>query len=407
MLRVHSVEETISVLNENFSEYSLPVERVSLYDAFNRVNKYDIYSDWDVPDFNRSTVDGYSLKACETFGSSDSIPSEFFKTEQVEMGIKPDFIIEEQQASYTPTGGYLPEGADSVVMVEYVDEADDTMILVNKPVSPGENVIVKGSDIKKGQLVLKAGEKINSLHLGVLASIGIAEIDVLKELRVGIITTGDEIISPDKKLSPGEIRNSNEYYLFGALKRMGAVPKSFGIVKDNFDDIYNMLNLALKESDIVLITGGSSAGVKDQTANVIDKAGNPGVLIHGISVKPGKPTIIGKINDKPVIGLPGHPGAVAAVSEYFIRHLISIIYHKRNKNFIKAVMGFNYGSNNGRAEFLPVVLEKDTDGYNAMPLPSGSFQLFNLSRADGCVLIKSELEGLNKGDEVEVIKYED
>ncbi|HBD94050.1 MAG: hypothetical protein A2015_13235 [Spirochaetes bacterium GWF1_31_7] len=403
MLRVESVEDTISIIIDNFSDYTIASELIELNHSSGRVVTSDIYSNYNIPDFDRSTVDGYSIVASDSFGTSDSIPAEFKVVGSVAMGDISHCVVESGKAVYTPTGASIPDGADGVVMIEYADELSNNVILVNKSISPGENIIKTGSDIKKGSLVVKQGTVLKSIHLGLLASIGVSRVEVRKKIKAGIIITGDEIISPECELKKGQIRNSNGYFLYGALIEMGVEPVNYGIIEDNYDSILTLVQAALENCDMVILTGGSSVGLQDHTSKVIDALGTPGVLVHGISVKPGKPTIIGKSKGKPVIGLPGHPAAVVTITNYFVRKIIDVMQSNTTiPQSIHACMGINYGSNNGRAEFLPVQLQVIDNQTIAYPITGRSFQLFNLAQSDGFIVIPSDCEGLAQGAEVTV-----
>jgi molybdopterin molybdotransferase len=302
----------------------------------------------------------------------------------------------------------LPQGADSVVMLEHTQQIDENMIEVVKPVSPGENVIHAGEDAEKGEYILKSGHKLRPQDIGAIAGLGITEIWVYEKPKVSIISTGDEIVAADKPVKPGQVRDINSYTLSGLIKDSGGTPLKKGIFTDTYDILKDIVESSLKDSDMILITGGSSVGTKDMTAKVINDLGKPGVLFHGVSLKPGKPMIGGIINGMPVFGLPGHPAAVSVCFEIFIRPVLKDQSGLKDEKFdktkrtLKARITKNISSSPGREEHIGVTLEKRNGELWAIPLLGKSGLITTLTRADGTAVIPLRKLGVQEGDFVEV-----
>lgn len=407
MLDVKSVSETIKIINDNFKDIKLENEVLSIEEAVGRIAAADLKAAEDIPGFNRSSVDGFSVISSDTFGASESLPAQLRLVGEVKMGEKPRISLKTGQAVYVPTGGELPQNADAMVMIEYTENFNDGYIYINKSSAPGSHVVFRGDDVRTGDIKIKAGTRIRPQDVGIMAAMGYSKIPVRKKLRVGIISTGDEIVDINEQPVGSQVRDINSYALYAGLINSGAQPKLYGIVKDSFNDIKQVVEKALTESEIVLISGGSSAGNRDETSRVIDSLGSPGVLVHGIAVKPGKPTIIGKVNEKAVIGLPGHPASAYAIYHVFVNHLLNVMSGRQEgfKPLLRAEMTYNYPSNNGREEFLPVEL-KDIDGkLYASPVFGKSGMITLLTAANGYVHISRGSEGIDKGNEVEVVLF--
>lgn len=407
MFNVKSVNEALKIIDENFCNYNLDSEIIRIEEASGRITASDIYAKEDIPGFNRSSVDGYAVIASDTFGASDSLPAQLKLAGEVRMGESPDFSILQGQAAYVPTGGELPQNTNAVVMVEYTENLDDGFIYINKPVAPGNNVVLKGDDIRSSSIVIKANHKLRAQDIGVLAAIGKREVEVKRKVKVGIISTGDEVVPVDEKLTGSKVRDINSYVLYSGLLEYGAEPKAYGIVGDCNESIRAVVEKALSECDAVLVSGGSSVGNRDETYKVINSLGTPGVIIHGIAVKPGKPTIVGKVQNKAVIGLPGHPASAYLIFRIFVYRLLDTIYgiKMRYENIINAYMEGNYPSNNGREEFLPVRLKKTDGKFIARAIFSKSGLIASLSSADGYIRIGRGTEGITSGQEVEVTLF--
>ncbi|OPY38655.1 MAG: molybdopterin biosynthesis protein MoeA [Methanoregula sp. PtaU1.Bin051] len=381
---------------------SLPVlEKVPLDSAAGRVLAAPVLADTDIPGFDRSVVDGYAVKAADTAGAGETIPAMLQCTGKVAMGdsgiLQP---IKPGECMYVPTGGPLPAGADAMVMVENTETAGD-MVLVKKPVAHGENVLLSSEDFKKGEIVLPAGRKLSPQDVGVLAAAGCARVPVTKKPVVGIISTGNELVPVIKKPSPGQVRDANASMLGAFLLGYGCIPKLYGIVKDEKPAFESVVTRAVAECDVVLLSGGSSKDERDMTAGTI--AGLGEVLIHGVAITPGKPTIIGRVSGKPVFGLPGHPASAYIVLIAIVRPLIDRMLgmEKPEVRTLQATLAMNIPSQRGREDYVRV---KVADGI-ATPVFGKSGLLNTLVASDGVVCIPAGSEGLEKGSEVEVILW--
>jgi len=407
MFSVKDVNETISIIYHNFKGYMLEAESVSLKEAVGRITAENILASEDIPGFNRSSVDGYAVISPDTFGASDSLPAQLELVGEVRMGEKPDFTLEKGQAAYVPTGGELPQNADAMVMIEYTENFDDGFIYINKSAAPGNHVVFKGDDAKEGNTVIKAGHALRPQDIGALAAIGYSEVAVKRKIKVGIISTGDEVVDVSEKPTGSKVRDVNTYSLYAGILEYGGEPKVYGIIRDDYGLIREAVSRAIEENDVVLISGGSSVGAKDETYKVIDSLGAPGVLVHGIAVKPGKPTIIGKALGKAIIGLPGHPVSAYFIFRVFVHRLMDVITGASTKfaKSVRAELELNYPSNNGREEFVPVSLSEAGEKLIAQPVFSKSGLITLLTSADGYVHISRGSEGLTAGEEVEVILF--
>jgi len=380
---------------------SVVTECVRVEQSAGRVLAAAITADSDIPGFDRSIVDGYAVRSSDTTGASDAIPSQLFTAGRVIMGTGGlNVVIREGQCAYIPTGGILPEGADAVVMVEYTEEAGD-IVLVKKPVSHGENVLLRDEDFKQGELIFSPGRRITPQEAGVLAACGNNRVQVAKKPVVGIISTGNELVPVSEKPGPGQVRDANASMLAAWLNEYGCIPELFGIVPDERCAFEEGIEKALSTCDLILLSGGSSKDDRDMTAGVIAAKGE--VIVHGIAIAPGKPTIIGRIAGKPVIGLPGHPASAFVVLIAIVRPLIDTMLglERPQLRTRKATLTENVPSQRGREEYVRVRVE----GEMATPLFGKSGLLNTLVRSDGLVRIPAGYEGLEKGSSVEVILW--
>ncbi len=405
---VITVEVAFERLSKNFSPKSLPETEIRIEESYNRILSRDIFSPEDLPNFARSTVDGFAVSSSDTFGVSEGMPAYLNVRYEILMGEMPNFILRKGEATKIATGGMLPEGADAVVMLEHTQEVDGSMIEVIKPVAPGENVVQIGEDVKKEGIVLKKGYKLRPQDVGVLAGLGITEVSVYVKPKVSIVSTGDEIIPPDRTLKPGQVRDINSYNLAGLLLDAGAIPLKKGIYKDEYDIIRDVIDKSLRDSDMVLISGGSSVGAKDVAAQVINDLGKPGVLFHGVSLKPGKPFIGGIVDNIPIFGLPGHPAAVSICFEIFVKPVLSLFSGLSKERFrggrqtIQARIAKNISSSPGREEHIGVYLEERGGEFWAVPLLGKSSLITTLIKADGTAVIPLRKLGVQEGEIVEV-----
>lgn len=401
--------ENARALLFQFAPHRIPPEKyLHIEAAYGMIASRDIFSPENLPSFSRSTVDGYAVGSADTFGSTESLPSYLNIRAEIFMGAKPDFILTKGEVGRIATGGMLPEGADAVVMFEHAQQLDEKMIEVVKPVSPGENVIQAGEDARKNECILKSGHRLRPQDIGALAGLGIIHIWVYEKPKVSVISTGEEIVPADKPVQPGQVRDINSYTLSGLISDAGGIPLRKGIFSDTYDIIREVVEDSLKDSEMILITGGSSVGTKDMTEKVINDLGSPGVLFHGVSLKPGKPMIGGIVDGIPVFGIPGHPAAVNVCFDIFVRPLLSIISGSRRERFedtkrtIKARISRNISSSPGREEHIGVTLE-DRDGELwANPILGKSGLITTLTKADGTAVIPLKKLGIHEGEFVEV-----
>ncbi|KRQ86419.1 Molybdopterin molybdenumtransferase [Caloramator mitchellensis] len=405
LLKLVTVNEAKEIIKNNKS-YKIETEKVSILDVLERVLAVDIYSNENVPEFVRSTVDGYAVSSNDVFGASESLPAILKLVGEVKIGSVPPSDIKDGECMYVPTGGMLPNGADTVAMIEYTEKLDDETILINKPVAPLQNIVEIGEDVNKGELVLKKGTRIRPYEVGVLASLGILEVEVYKRIKVGIISTGDEVVPPTEKIELGKVRDINSYLLYSLCIEESVEPVLYGIINDDFDKLREAVERALGECDVVLMSGGSSVGTKDETVKVIKSFEGSNIFIHGIAIKPGKPTIVGKVNDKFIFGLPGHPLACAVIFKNFVAHYLDLIRNFEREEYpIECIFSVNYHKAPGRAEFLPVQIKEEDGVLKAYPTYYKSGLISCFAKSFGYVYIEKELEGLYAGQNVKVIKF--
>jgi molybdopterin molybdotransferase len=385
----------------------VPIEEVALFDSSGRILAADIFSEADLPDFKRSTMDGYAVCASSTFGASSENPAYITLKGTVSMGEPPAFSIGQGEAGRISTGGMLPDCSDSVVMIEHTEAIDDNVIEVYGSIAPGKNVLDVGEDIKKKEVVLYNGQKIRPQETGLLAALGYEVVKVYKQPVIGIISTGDEVVPVNEIPGTGRIRDVNTYTLASLVRDAGGVPISYGIVQDDFDDLYHKCTLALAQTDMVLISGGSSVGVRDFTIDVLSSLPDPNILVHGISISPGKPTILASVGNSAFWGIPGHVVSAMIVFEVVVRPFIEHIggLSLKHKRFVKptALLSRNISSAQGRRDYIRVRLIKKGDTLWAEPILGKSGLINTMIKADGLIEIDMNTEGLDKGSTVEVI----
>jgi molybdopterin molybdotransferase len=397
VLEVVSLEEARLRVSECFGSLSVQTESVPLGAAADRVLAQSLIASEGVPPFDRSTVDGFAVIASETFGCSDALPALLELIGEVEMGADPTFACTPGVCVRIPTGGKLPQGADAVVMLEYCEEYGDGTVGIARAVAPGDNIVFENDDVKPGQVLIEAGTVLRAHHVGTLASLGMTMCDVHKRLRVGVISTGDEIVDVAEALIASQMRDVNAPMLAAAAEACGAQAARFPIVPDDYDALLSCVREALATCDVVLVSGGSSAGQKDNTARVLGGLGD--MLFHGIAVKPGKPTMCADVLGKPAFGLPGHPVAAYFM---FLELVKPLLAPTRQGLFVAATLSAGVPSNHGRTELMPVRLERTADGYIANPVRSKSGLISQLCMADGYIEVGRNQEGLAAGTEVNV-----
>jgi molybdopterin molybdotransferase len=383
-------------------------EEIETADALGRVTYAPIIAPYALPTFARSAVDGFAVRAADTFGASESLPAYLNVIAEVPMGAAADFSLGMTQCALIHTGGMLPGGADAVVMVEYTQSARPGEVEILRAAAHGENVINAGEDVAADEEVIPAGTRLRPAEIGGLMALGITHLMAARRPRVGIISSGDEVISPESELKPGQVRDVNSYTLSALVEEAGALPVRYGILPDRAEVLQAAARRAQQECDLVLLTAGSSASARDLTAQVINTLGQPGVLVHGVSVRPGKPTILAVCNGKPVVGLPGNPVSALVIAWLFLVPLLHDclgLSRRRLAPSVMARLALNLPSQAGREDWAAVRLTPSEDGYLAEPIFGKSNLIFTLARADGLVRIPPDANGLSAGENVEVILW--
>ncbi len=407
-LTLQSPEQAFALLMKNLPETNLGIDEIPVPAALDRVTAEPVNSPEESPLFHRSTVDGYAVRAADTHGASDSLPAFFRLIGEVPMGAMPDFMVKPGDAALIHTGGALPDGTDAVVMLEHTQLLPPQDLEVYKAAGLHENVVRKGEDLKTDSLVFPAGTRLGPAQIGGLLALGIGMINVCRQPRVAILSSGDEVVSPEVTPAPGQVRDINSYSLAALVTRYGGLPEIKGIVPDDPDELEKMLNQALAEADLVVITAGSSASTRDLTSEVINRCGKPGVLVHGINIKPGKPTIFAVCNGKPVVGLPGNPVSALVIARLFVSRLVSRLAGLKSVlpfAGYQAVITTNVASQAGREDWIPVTLRQAEGGLIAEPVFYKSSLIFTLAGADGLAFIHADATGLNAGDKVFVLPF--
>lgn len=400
-----SLDEAMQVLQEQFYAEPVGVEQVSLPQAHQRALAKDVKAPFNVPPVNRATVDGYAVKAENTFGADEEHPIALKLLGRVTIGEMSEMIVEGKTTVGIVTGAPLPSEADAVVMMEYTIQEND-LVFIYRPVSKGENVMEAGSDIRKGETIIKKDHTLSSRDIGVLAALGFTGVDVYKRPKVAVISTGAEIVEPGEPLPPGKIYDINAYTISAAVQECGGQPLNFGIIPDEIDELKAVLKKALDSADIVITSGGVSVGPRDVVPKVLNMLGKPGVIISGIAIKPGKPTTIAIVDGKPVFSLPGHPTSSLLIFHLLVRSIILRMAGRSQEPpfTLKAITTEKMFQAKGRRTFAMVNLTRDRSGkFLARPVPLGlSGAITTLSKADGYVIIPERRQFINAGEEVTV-----
>lgn len=429
-LRLLAPQEARELLFHNLMQSNLGTEQLGTAAALDRVTAADLTAPHPLPEFARATVDGYALAAADTNGASDSLPAYLTLHGEVPMGAEPPFGLGKSECMLIHTGGMLPASADAVVMLEHTQISREaapavsrmpdapTEIEVLRPVAVGENVIQIGEDVKTGQIVVRKGTLLRAAEIGGLMALGLTSLAVVRKPRVGLISSGDEVVSPDQQPGLGQVRDVNTYTLSSVIAKWGGMPVSYGIVRDQPALLEQAARRAISECDAVIVSAGSSASVRDQTASVIDALGAPGVLVHGVNTRPGKPTILGVCDGKAVVGLPGNPVSALVNAYLFVLPIMERLLGlpaDRIRPSVHARLATNLSSESGREDWWPVALRRiaatsvayspgkhgDVD-WVAEPVFGRSNLIFTLAAADGLLRIPAEMNGLSSGDVAEV-----
>ncbi len=380
-------------------------ESVPLQDAVGRIVFEPIVAPFELPSFPRSTVDGFAVRASDTHGASETLPAYLNLIGEIPMGGTADFELTAGNCAIIHTGGMVPAGANAVVMVEYTQEARPGEIEILRAVSVGTNVLQPGEDVSSGDEVIPAGTLLRPAEVGGLAALGRTHVTVAQRPKVGIISSGDEVIEPGNELSPGQVFDVNSYSLHSLITQAGGQPISYGILADDADTFKRTAEQAKNECDLVLFTAGSSVSVRDLTATTIDNLGQPGVIVHGVSVRPGKPTILAVADGIPVIGLPGNPVSALVIARIFVTATLQKMMGlttSRPRAAIPAKLTLNLPSQAGREDWIGVKLISTTDGYMAEPVFGKSNLIFTLANADGLMKIPAAANGIPAGELVQV-----
>jgi molybdopterin molybdotransferase len=380
-------------------------ERIATAEALGRVLVEELHAPADLPAFPRSTMDGFAVRAADTYGASESLPAYLRVRGEVLMGHRSEIRVGLAEAMRIATGGMIPEGADAVVMVENTQEVDGDTIEVVRPVAPGENVVQVGEDVAAGTPLLAAGHVLRPQDLGGLMALGLTTVRVAAPLTVGLLGSGDEIVPPEREPGPGQIRDINSYTLAALVRRAGHRPRLFGIVPDVYDALQRAAREALDACDVLILSAGSSVSTRDMTAQVIASLGPPGVLVHGVSLKPGKPTILAVAGVKPVFGLPGNPVSCMVTFDLFVAPALARLsgcVEVLTRHTVGARLSKNVASVPGREDYVQVHLERRDGELWADPVFGKSNLIYTLVRSHGLVKIDLDKSGIAQGEHVEV-----
>jgi len=399
MLNVIPIADALNLVLEKFGGKTGQVESVGLDQALGRFLGEDIVAQEDVPAFDRSTVDGFAVRSADLRGCSDSIPAILQKVGDSVMGRSYEIPLAPDTCVYVPTGGAIPPNADAMVMLEFTEDLGGDQFAFYRPVAPGANLILRGEDLQQGEAILKSGKELGVADIGTLAALGKTEVPVFSQPVVGIISTGDELVPPGESLQPGQIRDVNSDMLKAAVEQHNGIAINKGIVKDNYEALREACKELISDVDVLLVSGGTSVGEKDNMPRIMAELGE--MLIHGLAVKPGKPTIIGEIEGKMVFGLPGNPVAAFFIFDSLVKPLLLAMQGGKAKiKQVEAKLHRAVSSNHGREEFILVRLE----GSEAEPVPSKSGLISTVSRANAYFIIPRDQEGLPKGALVQVTR---
>jgi molybdopterin molybdotransferase len=407
-------DEALERLLDAMQEQTGDPEMSAVEEALGRIVASPLHSPQSLPSFVRSTMDGYALRAADSYGASEALPAYLQVAGEVLMGESPHLVIESGLCALVHTGGMVPEGADAVVMVERTRQSRTGEIEVLRPVAAGENLIQIGEDVGADSLLFAAGHRLRPQDIGGLCALGITRVPLVPKPRIAVISTGDEVVLPSSVPKPGQVRDVNSYTIAGLIEQAGGIPDRRGVVADDYGEILKQARAALESSDALVISAGSSVSVRDLTARVIGALGEPGVLVHGVNIKPGKPTILAVCDGKAVIGLPGNPVSAFVSARLFLlpalRKLLGLAPRGRSvpdvSSGLRARLGRNISSAAGRTDYVPVRLERGPGKtVTAEPVFGKSNLIYTLIHADGLVTVPVDANGLHRDDEVEVTLF--
>lgn len=402
-LNVVRVDEALAQLWDRFKHFEPETETVSLHHAMHRCLAENLYAGEPLPAFRRSMVDGYAIVAADSHGASEQAPMVLECVGAVEMGKRATELVSPGKAVYVPTGGEIPEGADAVIMIEHTEALDPDIALFST-IAVGENIVEIGDDVQKDALILKKGTHLAPHHSGILASLGFDALPVVKPIKVAILSTGDELVAVSESPSFGEVRDCNATIIRHVVREAGAEVALEKRVSDSLDHLREALSEAMAAADVVLLSGGSSAGMKDLTQVAIDSFREadqpPNVFIHGLAIKPGKPTIIGQVGDKAVIGLPGHPAACFITMKALVTPFLNQLSGKMDTRVIQVPCeaSFQLHAAGGRDVYQLVNIVLEEGRYKAHVLHGKSGMVSAMSDANAYIVIPMHHEGVKKGD---------
>ena len=399
-----SVEDALKRLQDHYEAKPLGSEDVPLDKSLGRVLSEDIVSMIDVPSFDRATMDGFAVVAEDTFSAQEDKPVKLKIVGKVEAGDKPEIEVGRGEAAEIATGAPMPKGPNAVVMVEQTDQKHD-VVSIFKAVAPGENVMGAGTDIMAGEAVLRSGQEITSRDIGLLAALGKSRVNVYRKPRIAIISTGNELIPAGQQLEYGKIYDINSKTLAGAILESGCEPVPLGICSDDTEEMKTKIQQALVVADAIVTSGSTSAGAGDILYRIIGEFGGPGIVVHGLSVKPGKPLIVAVIEGKPLFGLPGYPTSALVIFNLIVKPNISKMAGRaaESATWLEGKVASKIFSAKGRREFLPVHIVKDEAGKNLVyPVLSGSGAITSLALADGFIDIPQNQEFIEEEENVRV-----
>lgn len=405
LLKVKTIKEMKEIIRENFSTLKLNSESISIHKGLGRILADKVISKINVPHFDRSVVDGYAVKLSDIQGASQGIPGFLSIVGEVEMGVETTDVLNQGETLYVPTGGMIPKGTEAVVMIEYTEKLGEKDLAVYTSAGRHENLMLIGDDIGIGEQIFEEGHGLRPQDIGVLSALGYLEVEVYRLPKIAIISTGDEIIRPGEEPKPGQIIDINTPALEAMTNKLGGEVVYCAYAEDSLKDIKEKVEEALRVSDIVILSGGSSMGEKDYTHEVIENLGE--VFLHGLAIKPGKPTILGSVENKPVIGLPGQPASAIMVYMIMLKEFLKIFYRQDPFKYstIQGTLMENVHASPGRRTFQTVLIKEDEGEIQVYPTYGKSGMITLLSYSEGYIEMTENEEGKNRGDLVEVTLF--
>lgn len=383
----------------------LPEESVPLELAFGRRLARPFYAPEDLPGFRRSSMDGYAVASRDVFGAGEGSPALLRLGPPCRMGQMPDFCLGEGEAAPIATGAPLPEGADAVVMIEHTRPADQGQIEIIRPVAPGDHLVERDEDASRGMELIAAGRLLRAQETGILAAFGVTEVRVVRQARVAVISTGDELVAIDAKPKPGQIRDVNSWSLAALCRSAGALASPWGIVNDEPGALAGTLAKAREAADVIVVSGGSSQGMRDHTVEAFSGLPDAVIFVHGVAISPGKPFILGRSGSVCLVGLPGHVSGALVCGHVLLapllRHLQGLP-RPEPQAWLEAVLSRSIASSQGRRDYIRCRLIQTDTGLSAEPLSGPSAVLRGLIDADGLIVCPENSEGLSQGQKVRV-----